>query len=60
MASVETFRPQLYIVHGPPGVSAADLLRARAIRLSEQDILMIAEHDEATDVWLEYDSVGVA
>ena len=53
MGTAATTRPQVYTVHGPPGVSAEALLRACAIRLSEQDILLIAEHDDATDAWLE-------
>ena len=55
MATAQTVRPRIYTIHGPPGVAAAELLRRRAITLAEPDILLIAEHDDATDAWLETD-----
>ena len=55
MGTAATGQARVVTIHGPPGVSATELLRAAAIRLSEQDILLIAEHDEATDAWLEHD-----
>ena len=53
MAIAETIGPQLYTIHGPRGVAAARFLRDHAITLSSHDVLLIAEHDEATDSWLE-------
>lgn len=53
MAIAETGRAQVYTIHGPHGLSATQFLRERAIILSRHDVLLIAEHDEATDSWLE-------
>ena len=53
MAIAETARPQVYTIHGPHGLCATQFLRERAITLSRHDVLVIAEHDEATDSWLE-------
>jgi hypothetical protein len=53
MAMAQANPARVYTIHGPPGVAAAALLRDRSIRLGDEDILIIAEHDEATDAWLE-------
>jgi hypothetical protein len=44
---------RVYTIHGPPGVPVAALLRARAITLCDDDVLLIAEHDDATESWLD-------
>ena len=53
MVQAESNHPRIYTIHGPPGVSVAALLRERAVQLTARDVLLIAEHDEATHAWLE-------
>ena len=55
MATAGMKRAQVYTIHGPPGLPVAAFLRERAITLSRRDVLVIAEHDEATEAWLECD-----
>lgn len=45
--------PRLVAVHGPPNFAPAALLERQAFTLRRGDILLIVEHDDGTDEWIE-------
>jgi len=53
MATAHEAQARTFTIHGPHGLSATRLLVDHAIRLSRDDILLIAEHDDAAECWLE-------
>ena len=46
-------QPSIITVHGPPGLMAGELLRKHDIELREGDILLIAEHDDEENAWID-------
>ncbi|HEY9553171.1 hypothetical protein [Allosphingosinicella sp.] len=52
-------QPRLLIVHGPHGVDVSAILARNGIRLNSEDLLIIAEHDDAPAPWLEQERVTV-
>lgn len=40
-------------VHGPHGVDATAVLKRHSVRLRSQDVIVIAEHDDCEETWLE-------
>jgi hypothetical protein len=46
-------------VHGPAGVDAGAVLKASFITLTSDDVLTVAEHDDARLSWLEEERLPV-